>query len=29
MQEDPKSLQEHLEEFKTVGFTVFPKDAGR
>ena len=25
MQEDPKSLQEHLEEFKTVGFTVFPK----
>ena len=25
MQEDPKSLEEHLEEFKTVGFTVFPK----
>ena len=25
MQEDTKSLEEHLEEFKTVGFTLFPK----
>jgi len=25
MREDTKSLQEHLEEFKTVGFTLFPK----
>lgn len=25
MREDPKSLEEHLEEFKTVGFTLFPK----
>ena len=25
MSEDTKSLQEHLEEFKTVGFTLFPK----
>ena len=25
MQKDPKSLEEHLEEFKTVGFTLFPK----
>lgn len=25
MQENPKSLKEHLEEFKTVGFTLFPK----
>ena len=25
MGEDTKSLQEHLEEFKTVGFTLFPK----
>ena len=25
MLEDTKSLDEHLEEFKTVGFTLFPK----
>ena len=25
MREDTKSLQKHLEEFKTVGFTLFPK----
>ncbi|MDE2697914.1 MAG: hypothetical protein OXI23_03520, partial [Gemmatimonadota bacterium] len=25
MQKDPKSLEEHLKEFKTVGFTLFPK----
>ena len=25
MREDTKSLEEHLEEFKTVGFTLFPK----
>ena len=25
MSEDPKSLEEHFEEFKTVGFTLFPK----
>jgi hypothetical protein len=25
MREDTKSLQQHLEEFKTVGFTIFPK----
>lgn len=25
MGEDTKSLEEHLEEFKTVGFTLFPK----
>ncbi len=28
MDEDTKSLQEHLEEFKTVGFTLFPKMLG-
>lgn len=25
MRQDTKSLQDHLEEFKTVGFTLFPK----
>ena len=25
MPEDPKSLEEHLEEFKRVGLTIFPK----
>jgi len=25
MPKDPKSLEEHLKEFKTVGFTLFPK----